>query len=73
MDVNAKFYLVAIAYIMVKHNLSVEEAFQFVHTCRPSICPNDGFRQQLHTWGNLKAINKPVTEINNINDNSSNS
>ena len=37
-----------------KHKLQYEEAFQRVHTARPWIHPNVGFKRQLEEWARLE-------------------
>ncbi|KAJ3437790.1 dual specificity protein phosphatase [Anaeramoeba flamelloides] len=45
---------IVIAYIMYKHQINSDQAYQFVHENRPEIQPNKGFLQQLKLWGRLK-------------------
>ena len=34
-------------HLMPRHRLSLHDAFRYVRSCRPQICPNDGFKLQL--------------------------
>ncbi|XP_005104717.1 dual specificity protein phosphatase 12 [Aplysia californica] len=46
---------VVIAYLMYKFNLSLRAAREKVRSCRPIICPNAGFEQQLLRFEAMKS------------------
>lgn len=41
---------IVIAYLMKKHNLSFEDAFEMAKSKSSRICPNSNFQNQLRTW-----------------------
>uniref|UniRef100_A0A7S1X4L4 Protein-tyrosine-phosphatase n=1 Tax=Tetraselmis chuii TaxID=63592 RepID=A0A7S1X4L4_9CHLO len=41
---------VCLGYVMWKEGLCYDEAWRVVHSARPCICPNDGFKKQLREF-----------------------
>uniref|UniRef100_A0A2R8PCK0 Dual specificity phosphatase 19 n=1 Tax=Callithrix jacchus TaxID=9483 RepID=A0A2R8PCK0_CALJA len=49
---------IVIGFLMNSEQTSFTSAFSVVKNARPSICPNSGFMEQLHTYQEVKESNK---------------